>query len=102
MGKKVAYFSPHGVIHAVPHVHHIASYNDLHRLAELLMDDVDSAEQRQRDGARYFLALRNISVDLPKDQFNLNKVPTKDEISVIADSLITTLNTTQTETSPIA
>ncbi|MFL2688287.1 MAG: hypothetical protein ACJ0HN_06855, partial [Alphaproteobacteria bacterium] len=52
MGKKVAYFSPHGVIHAVPHVHHIASYNDLHRLAGLLTDDADSAEQRRRDGAR--------------------------------------------------
>ena len=63
MGKKVAYFSPHGVLHAVPHVHHIASYNDLHRLSELLVDDPDNARQRQRDGARYFLALREISLD---------------------------------------
>ena len=91
MGKKVAYFSPHGVIHAVPHVHHIASYNDLHGLAGLLTDDPDSAKQRQRDGARYFLALRKISLDFPKDQFNLNKVPSEDEICNIANSLLTTL-----------
>ncbi|MBO44513.1 MAG: hypothetical protein CMM28_12385 [Rhodospirillaceae bacterium] len=91
MGKKVAYFSPHGVIHAVPHVHHIASYNDLHRLAGLLTDDPDSAKQRQRDGARYFLALRKISLDFPKDQFNLNKVPSEDEICNIANSLLNTL-----------
>tara|TARA_B100000674_G_scaffold189051_1_gene153840 strand:+ start:533 stop:2035 length:1503 start_codon:yes stop_codon:yes gene_type:complete len=91
MGKKVAYFSPHGVIHAVPHVHHIASYNDLHRLSGLLIDDPDSARQRQRDGARYFLALREISLDFPKDQFKLNKIPSKDEINNITKSLLNTL-----------
>lgn len=96
LGRKVAYLSPDGVLHAVPHVHLLRTFQDFKEISRILETDSDEERDRHRtEGARYFLALRELCFDLAgMNQFDRDKVPTEEEISYVARSLIETLGPT--------
>ena len=94
LGRKVAYLCPHGVLHAVPHVYQMRTFEDFVKIPRILAEDSEGDHQnRLIEGARYFLALRELSLDLADmNQFDRDKVPTEDEIACIAQSLVDSLD----------
>lgn len=96
LGRKVIYLCPHGVLHAVPHVYKMNSFEDFEAIPDILgSNDAVEHHARRVEGARYFLALREASLDLDgMGQFDHNKVPTDEEIGYIAQSLIDSLERT--------
>ncbi|MDJ0949940.1 MAG: hypothetical protein QNJ94_13565 [Alphaproteobacteria bacterium] len=94
MGKQVVYFSPNGILHTVPHVHTLDALHDISIITDLLHSyDPDDDAVRARNGARHYLALKQICVDLEtEDMFNQDMIPEKAYVARIGDHLLGTLS----------
>lgn len=93
LGKPVLHFGRHGQALDLPHVHAMKGFSDLGQIPNILMADNDEARSaRQRDGARYFLALEKFCLDM--SAFNAHgrtERPNTEELSKITDALLKTL-----------
>lgn len=70
LGKPAAYFSRHGLVRCVNHVKRPDNYDELAWIRDALdSDDAASQEERARDGARFYHALRAYCMDLSGIKF---------------------------------
>ncbi len=96
MGLKVVYLSQNGPLLTIPHVRNVSSKEGLQGLRALLAESGwGTEEDRRRDGVRYYQALEKNAVDfsyIGTELFNRDRVPTKEEISYVADTLTRTLS----------
>ena len=65
LGKQVLHFGRHGHALDLPHVHQMNGFADMRQVPTLLADDsAEAIERRKRDGARYFLSLKEFGLDM--------------------------------------
>jgi hypothetical protein len=94
IGKPVAYFSRHGPIRAIRHVHIINSFEDMAWIRKTLSDTgLETLKIRQHDGAQYFHMLGEHCMDLGSfDLFTRNTEPTDLELELVSAPLLRCLS----------
>lgn len=89
MGVPVLSFGKHNIYNIVPHVIQVASWLDIEKHIQTIMEGWENAvDQRKQDGSRFLRAMKNISVDCGVTDFSKPIVPE------LLDRIITLLETT--------
>ena len=93
LGKPVIHFGQHGQALCLPHVQSMTGFCNLDKISELLSSDSDTLQkERQRDGARYYLALEKFCIDMSSYKVHgRTKRPNAEELSEIKEGLLKTL-----------
>jgi hypothetical protein len=93
LGKPVIYFQAGSPLLALKHVHLFNSTRDFEHVSELLEDcELDSKLKRQRDGARYWFALRRFCFEIVGPSITMRQDrPTEEELVRIGNALFASL-----------